>query len=67
MDVQVVRTRVRRVPKKRQPKILWRTFGSVTCGKQVRWGFLEDLWFFFRRWVPLFRWGELAVAGVHGV
>ena len=48
-EVQVVRTRVRRVPKKRQPKILWRSFGSLTCGKQVCWGFLEDLWFFFRR------------------
>lgn len=54
-NVQVVRTRVRRVPKKRQPKILWRIFGSATCGKQMRWGFLEDLWTFFRRWVPLFR------------
>ena len=37
MYVQVVRTRVRRVPKKRVPKILWRSFGSVTCGKQRRW------------------------------
>ena len=45
-DVQVVRTRVRRVPKKRVPKILCRSFGSVTCGKQRRWGFLEDLWSF---------------------
>lgn len=59
--VHVVKTMVKRVPKKRHPMIFRRIFGSVTAGRQVRSPFLRTTTFL----VPLRR-GPVFGCGYNG-